>query len=514
MKSYIYILILFTILSIGVINCDEPDDETRRKFKWTGSINNEEATCYVVNCDNSCVACTATSAKGNIFYISGNDTENPIIRKCIGLPKGKEGNPYLITIEIKRTSSTRFGFDYWVDLDKQFLFPERESYMSIQAGSFTSFQVIINLDSNAFEDYRVEITSDETGALSFEQDWLSTVKVISEGTNYIPVFSLDSNKTGSATISVIARSGDEEFCLAGECDTRDDNLEIHVYQPKNHEIYLNRIMNTSFNPSPQQYKDSLNKFLEQAVVFVDTVRIMNDTTTAWDLNGNGIFDFCAGEKLQSGIIKPVPDSINELKALLYSTDEIDSCYRNMRSSIFALNGTIRHHWCVLFSPSAGDTTLHLNYYDYLFIGMRIRLSGWLFNDTSHIDTLHVMEINSEDGYIVVSKNKTGLLVPISNDYKLYSSFYVDDWLNGLILPDSLGFTTSCSCIKGGAGYLTHVHELLHQKRIGGLKHVKDHTNIMFPIEKDRTGAELRFRKLDSYKSGHYEHQWTKLHSVE
>ena len=500
-----YILAVLSIVAIFGINCNEPNDDTRREFHWTGDINDKGALVhYIVNCDNECVACTATAVESQSTYYlyKSTDLYHDIIQRCLDLEKGTSGNPNTFSVEFRAAPGilNKYGFDYWKDLQDD---PTtvRTSYISIEAGESTKFYVILRLKKDAFDDYQIRISYDDTYDLSFTPAPRTTVQDIDSGLNLITLYSLDPSSEGEAKLTVRGRSGDEEFCLAGDCETRDDNLEVYIYKPKKHQVHLYRINNPSFNPTPQQYRDSLNKVLKQAVVFADTV-VKNDfTDMVWDDNGNGIMDLFVDKN-------DVPAERLEDLRLLTSIEstyaDVPTCYTGsppdeQEPKIMILPGTIRRNWLVMEDVSSSDSVIKLNSVIDLKENDEIYISTW--GGTPEWDKIDGVDTDS---------NTITLQIGLSNSYPKHS--VVSD-------PRALvkGFTiASCSWLEDLDNYRNGIHEFCHMKAVGPLSHtLEDSSNLMFP-KYGNYGTNLRYRDLktdDKFGLGIWENQWQQLHTI-
>ncbi len=113
---------------------------------------------------------------------------------------------------------------------------------------------------------------------------------------------------------------------------------------------------------------------------------------------------------------------------------------------------------------------------------------------------HFAYIEKGENYIIVSTEESGPLKGVDNNHGKWESFWLEDALNGLTIQKTVDTNSSCSCVFKDVKYQTHVHELLHQNLFGRLRHVKDNTNIMWPIKDSRKGEKLRWRLLENYEN--------------
>lgn len=528
-----YIKIVITgVIALTIFNCKEgaiPESgDYRGLFHWRGTIVGEGYSNYwQIECNDSCTNCNAfnttstphildTIKHKEIFDYCKTLAPAPIIVDPIDdttvVPLGE--------VVFKQGDDSLFGTDLWSTCRAGFV--EKINYRSIAAGSHA--KINIELTEGILKEYKkIVAVLDEPGA----QNYASFAEVSNKDTHNLV------NRSNSVTIYTNTTAPNEALievkvlgisdpsqpvCLAGDCEGSGDRLQIVLYNKKTlTNNYLYYVNNPDSQPTPSRWKRDFNKVLQQAVVEIDTVHASSIRDSSWDINGNGMVDCLVGFGMLEKYIIGSDTIWNEMGRLLPDTDQ---CYMDNWSSIFITKYQLRMHYILKRNASVGDTVAYFKTIDGLEVGMSLRLSPFFSPDS--IEYLFVEAVDLVNNSIEF-RNMRGGTSGLQKNYDMRDVITAStDELAAGITPKAFIADAECaSCSFAISRHInTYIHEFLHQVKNGNLKHVGDEAdpivekdNIMYPTA-DRTGTQLRFRKLPPYHTGstdRYQNQWTQIH---
>lgn len=503
------ILYLFSAL-LFLFQCEDEGGDTRRNFRWYGKVNGKLGN-YIVRCDDECVSCTAFTLIGTEM-IDVLPKSSTAYSNCLHLPKSTDISDSSDTVTnllaefIEDTiSDSVYGFDSWRKKDGS-SYSKKVSYVSLKAGGSTRFKVRINTGQGAFDSFILKI-EDIFLHLSFDSlsEFVTTCQLY-PGVNPVTVYSHSDFSEGEAGFSVIASSRNGEICLAGDCETSEDSLVCVVYKEIIYNDY-NLYHGSNFSPTEEQWQNGFDTIINQAVIKMGTLFKNEEVEPIWDLNSNGLLDrFADAEFLDPTIGDRFFD---EFDAVILQVGQEGKCVLNNDCASFIINEKIRMHWIMVEDPIP-DTdgkvrTLKLHNITYLQNGDTARIGSFI--SSANHEKITIQLVNDFDSTIFIEPGLPDIYLTRDS-----VTVYNDDKLNGETI-------NSCSLSKASLGYDTHVHEFLHQKRVGPLWHVgdqydttKESDNIMYPYKNSRKDEKIRYRDIELFESAGVQSQWEVLQS--
>lgn len=511
------------------------DDETRQQFTFNGTINNI-STGWTISCTDNCSDCFG--------YPEGNNTNTSyldkklypdVYRKCASLSgplvnidsllNSGDGTTNNGRCSFGYPSSPYYGFDDVLDNSI-----DDVHYLSFAAKCSSNVEIF--LDTSAYSTYKKVVAVLPSSALnniSFDKSVnKDTIQLKNAGSNNLTIYSLNDFANGETYELYVYGIYDpaNPDCLAGDCNGAEDRLKVVVYNERVIDsLYVYAINNPSRNPAESEIKDSLNKYLRQAVVSIKGINKDTVATLKGDLNGNGCLD-----------IFPNTDSvpvawINEYYSIIDSVErefnECASCQGSIQApKVFLIPGAIQKDWLLMKDAAVGSDTIIVQYdtsfnsTDFLR-NQNFSLSDW---NGTNVETFTLNNVINDE---LLTDSKKNILA-----FKLYNStlkfkhsknsiFYKNSDISEIKGVTYAG--VSCSILSTDLynietkKIIRHymLHEFLHMAVIGPLSHTPgDTSNVMYPTTyKDH--QQIRYRKLNTdniYGLGSTESQWNILHN--
>lgn len=490
-------------------------DDQQRTLKPTKFTKNGEecfnVTCIVQNGDTICYQNPGTPQakilpKESVCYDVLKETAPPTPPPITTSPPDNKAPTYQFTFEFPDSLNKKFGFDpsigsYQVSLN---IAERRVSFFSVKKGGqlktivkisqaqrslFTSFYMKIS-NSNLSFDSLNNTDSIELFENNSTTDTISIYGRYSSAFMEIPI-----------TIGGINRSGEnkELICNSGTCD---ESVIAVCYDEKEIDsIRLYCINNSRFASPDTLIRNLYNQILKQAIVRIKGISKQNYTKNDWDKNKNGALD-----------LFPIRDSVplsmfehDTLRALVEK--DYNGCIScasadtsKQQPKVFILPSMINGNWLVMEPVNAGADSVVIQYskelYDDEMGGIWRKVDFTLSNwDGSNSETFKINSIVvPRDG---IETNR--MIIKPYNGYKIKNNHLKNDVL--VWKEYVLGFAypqTSCAWVNGSINNRDILHEILHMRKLGALKHAsKDTVNLMYPYTKPN--YQLRYRELETDK---------------